>query len=69
MVAYTISKMIILFLYMAPPICIAIATVETIQIFLALLKEKERESHVFEIFLDLKDTKGDSRNTVSKTLK
>lgn len=54
---------------MAPPICIAIATVETIQIFLALLKEKERESHVFEIFLDLKDTKGDSRNTVSKTLK
>lgn len=43
-------------------------TVQTMQTFLALLKEKERKFDVFEIFWDL-GTKGNSRNTVSKTLK
>ena len=48
-------------------ICTVIATVKSIQIFLALSKE-EREPDVSEIFSDLKDIKGDSRNSVSKTM-
>lgn len=49
-------------------ICTATTTGQTIQIALTLSKEKGRESDVFDT-LDLKDTRGDSRNTVSKTLK
>lgn len=63
--AFTISKIIIFFWHMTHLICTVIATVKSLQIFLARSKE-EREPDVSEVFSDLKDTKGDSRNSVSK---
>lgn len=64
--AYTISNNH-LFLAHTTTICTAIATVQTI--FLALLKEKER-SLMFLRYLQIwRIQKGDSRNTISKTLK